>query len=79
MFNRGPRVKLSVVVPILNEVGSLDALRSQLLKFEIKLTAAGHELEVLLDNNASDDGSSSGLQEWSRSVNGVKQFDSARD
>lgn len=65
-------MKLSVVVPILNEVESLDNLRSQLLKLDIKLTAAGHELEVLLNDNASDDGSSSELEQWSKSVNGVK-------
>ncbi len=60
-------MKLSVVVPILNEVESLSALRSCLFDLEAELTRTGHELEVVLNDNASDDGSSLELEEWDKS------------
>ena len=56
--------KLSIVVPILNEIHNLSALRVALESLGSELESIGHELEIILNDNCSDDGSSEFLASW---------------
>lgn len=56
--------KLSVVVPILNEIHNLAPLRVALESLGSELKSNGHVLEIVLNDNCSDDGSSEFLASW---------------
>jgi polyisoprenyl-phosphate glycosyltransferase len=57
-------LKLSIIVPILNEIGSLPLLRSQLEDLRKSLEPLGLSLEIILNDNVSTDGSTSILSDW---------------
>ena len=56
--------KLSLVVPILNEIQNLAPLRVALESLGSELESNGHVLEIVLNDNCSDDGSSEFLASW---------------
>jgi dolichol-phosphate mannosyltransferase len=57
-------LKLSIVVPILNEIDSLGALKSQLEELRKSLEPLDLELEIILNDNVSSDGSTQILRDW---------------
>ena len=68
---RDYKLKLSVVVPILDELGSINSLRSQMAELGKQLEQLGLSLEVILNDNASTDGSTSVLRDWAAEEQGV--------
>lgn len=64
-------MKLSIVVPILNELESLPLLRSQLEDLRHSLALLGVGIEVILNDNVSTDGSTSILSDWAAGENDV--------
>ena len=56
--------KLSLVVPILNEIQNLAPLIVALESLGSELESNGHVLEIVLNDNCSDDGSSEFLASW---------------
>jgi glycosyltransferase involved in cell wall biosynthesis len=63
--------KLTLVVPILNEIENLAGLRSVVELIRKGLDSQGHTLEVILNDNFSDDGSSGVLSNWALEEPGV--------
>jgi dolichol-phosphate mannosyltransferase len=61
---REKKLKLSIVVPILNEIGSLGALKSQLDDLRQSLESLDLDLEIILNDNVSSDGSTQILRDW---------------
>ena len=57
-------MKMSIVVPILNEVRSINLLRSQLAELRKVLEQLGISLEIILNDNVSTDGSTESLRHW---------------
>jgi glycosyltransferase involved in cell wall biosynthesis len=57
-------LKLSIVVPILNEFDSLGTLKSQLEELRNHLEPLGLDLEIILNDNVSSDGSTIILSDW---------------
>jgi dolichol-phosphate mannosyltransferase len=57
-------VRVSLVVPILNEVENLPNLRAAISSIELGLREIGLDLEVILNDNLSNDGSSEVLASW---------------
>jgi dolichol-phosphate mannosyltransferase len=57
-------LKLSIVVPILNELGSLPLLKSELEELRRSLEPLGLGLEIILNDNVSTDGSTRILSDW---------------
>lgn len=57
-------MKLSIVVPILNELESLPLLKSELEELRKSLKPLGLGLEIILNDNVSTDGSTRILSDW---------------
>jgi dolichol-phosphate mannosyltransferase len=55
---------LSIVVPILNEFDSLGTLKAQLEELRHHLESLGLDLEIILNDNVSSDGSTLILRDW---------------
>ena len=64
-------MKLSIVVPILNELDSLETLRSQLDELRHHLKSLGVDLEIILNDNVSSDWSTLILSDWASRENDV--------
>lgn len=64
-------MKLSVIVPLLNERESLQELRKQLGLLRKSMDLEGNQIEIILNDNASDDGSFEVLRDWANSESDV--------
>lgn len=64
-------MKLSIVVPILNELENIPRLRTSLNSLLAEVQEGGHVVELILNDNRSNDGSRELLSEWAESSKNV--------
>jgi len=64
-------MKLTLVIPLLNEIDSISPLQEQVSQIESRLSSVGHEIEIILCDNRSDDGSTELMKTWKEAAENV--------
>ena len=67
-------MKLSIGVPVKNELGNIESLSSQISELLDQKKYSNLEFEILVNENCSDDGSDSAIREWQKRDSRVVMF-----